>query len=167
MSTRATIKHQRDPTTGNGYHLFRDMADQDDEPPVYLELRGVDFEAAIAGDDGQVLVTIPWVWAVALGLLRDEGQQTPTPPDISYADWIEAKLLQVRGYHMEKPIRTRLRAVGDNAQQRHQLPQPPRLSDVCQLSEANLLEVYDFGFKSLAALKALLAEDGLHLGMGR
>lgn len=75
MSTKSTLKYNIDDKTGAGYHLYNDLADTfgDEEPgchPVYLELRGVDFDAICKQDfGGRVCVTIPREWAEKLGLV--------------------------------------------------------------------------------------------------
>ena len=73
MSTKQTIKYQRDDETGAGYHLYQDMLELDDNGngPVHLELNSIAFEAGsgwLSGGGG-VDVTIPRAWAEALGLV--------------------------------------------------------------------------------------------------
>ena len=63
MSTKCTIKH------GDDFHLYSDIMDQYDEdnaaePPIYLELRGVEFEAS----NHCITVAIPSHIAILLGL---------------------------------------------------------------------------------------------------
>ena len=68
MSARQSIKYERDERTETGFHLFTDCFDREREN-VFLELDGVVFESSFDGDKGTVLVTIPWAWAVKLGLV--------------------------------------------------------------------------------------------------
>jgi hypothetical protein len=44
MSTRCSIKHDRDEGTGQGFHLYEDMADERD--CVMLDLEGFTFETS-------------------------------------------------------------------------------------------------------------------------
>ena len=73
MSTRSSIKYELDDTTGNGFHLFGDVLDDEVDAPVYLELTGI-YAATLSYEDGHavVLVTIPRDWARKLGLLKKE-----------------------------------------------------------------------------------------------
>lgn len=76
MSTKQTIKYAIDDDTGEGFHLYRDMLEIDDNGngPVHLYLECVPFEAGAGGVD----VTIPQDWAVALGLV---AATEPCPTD--------------------------------------------------------------------------------------
>ena len=64
MSTKVTIQHHSEPGGAAGFHLYKDVLD-DDEGPIYLELTGVEFEAT----PKNVVVTIPRDWAKELGLI--------------------------------------------------------------------------------------------------
>ncbi|SJM92479.1 hypothetical protein [Crenothrix polyspora] len=69
MSTKCTIKYF-DEEDHNGFHLYTDGLDEfdtDNEPPVYLQLNGVEF---IASSPGNVEVRIPRAWAIKLGLIQ-------------------------------------------------------------------------------------------------
>ena len=79
MSTRSSIKYSR-PDDAPGYHLFDDVMDHEDDPPVYLELFGIEAEVRTSG---YVHVVIPRAMARELGLLpplachrRTEGIMT-------------------------------------------------------------------------------------------
>jgi hypothetical protein len=68
MSTRQSVKYEFDAGRQIGFHLFTDCMDRNREN-IFLELNGVIFESSFDGDKGSVLVTIPWAWAVKLGLV--------------------------------------------------------------------------------------------------
>jgi len=46
MSTRCTIKDDRDEATGQGFHLYEDLADESD--CVMLDLEGFTFETSVS-----------------------------------------------------------------------------------------------------------------------
>lgn len=74
MSTKSSIKWSR-PDVGPGFHLYYDVmdsfGDSRGEPPVYLQLDGVQVEVMTLENGGaSVTVTIPHNIAVELGLLR-------------------------------------------------------------------------------------------------
>jgi len=78
MSSRSTIKYERDENNGAGFHLFEDVLDEtvgnlddNDETPVYLELFRVPMANVSFGSDGNsVEVAIPREWARKLGMLQ-------------------------------------------------------------------------------------------------
>lgn len=62
MSTRSTIKDDRDEATGQGFHLHEDLMDKRD--CVMLDLEGLTFETSVSfapsgGLEMRVLVPIP------------------------------------------------------------------------------------------------------------
>lgn len=72
MSTKSSLKHERDEDTGQQFHLYEELFDEDH---VYLELTGFPFEAAssvsLSGiGPGRVAVQLPREWAVKLGLVE-------------------------------------------------------------------------------------------------
>ena len=80
MSTRCTIKDARDEATGQGFHLYEDLADERD--CVMLDLEGFTFETSVSvapsgRHESRILVRIPKRWARALGLIgRAESLET-------------------------------------------------------------------------------------------
>lgn len=77
MSTRCTIKDARDEATGQGFHLYEDLADERD--CVMLDLEGFTFETSVSfGPSGrqemQVLVRIPKRFARSLGLIANDNK---------------------------------------------------------------------------------------------
>lgn len=71
MSTKGTLKYERDEATKQQVHLYQDVFDEDH---VYLELVGFPFEAASSialssQGPGRVAVRLPNEWARKLGLL--------------------------------------------------------------------------------------------------
>jgi hypothetical protein len=72
MSTKTSLKYERDAATGQGVHLHKEIFD---EEYVYLEMNGFPFEAASSieltdkGPD-RIAVRIPNAWARKLGLLQ-------------------------------------------------------------------------------------------------
>lgn len=73
MSTRATLKYERDEATGEEFHLYREWLDEDH--CLMLELEGFTFEAAswVAPSgrrETRVRLRIPDEWARKLGLLE-------------------------------------------------------------------------------------------------
>lgn len=76
MSTRCTIKDARDDASGQGFHLYEDLAESDNS--VMLELEGFTFETSVSFDSSgdfhtRVLLRIPKRWARRLGLLPEAG----------------------------------------------------------------------------------------------
>ena len=72
MSTKNSLKYERDQATGQQVHLYQDAFD---EEHVCLELEGFPFEAASsAALSGQgparITVRLPNAWAQKLGLLE-------------------------------------------------------------------------------------------------
>jgi hypothetical protein len=77
MSTRCSIKHDRDEGTGQGFHLYEDMADERD--CVMLDLEGFTFESSVSfapsgRPDMRVLVRIPKRFARTLGLISNDSK---------------------------------------------------------------------------------------------
>lgn len=73
MSTRASIKYEHDPATGQGFHLYREAFDEAGAF-VYLELDGFPFEAVSsielsASGPTRLAVRLPEAVAQRLGLL--------------------------------------------------------------------------------------------------
>ena len=75
MSTKSSIKWKNRDDGRPGYHLYTDVLDSfdTDEPPVYLELNGVDVEVQTLENGAHVTVTIPDSIAKELGLLRPDA----------------------------------------------------------------------------------------------
>ena len=71
MSTRSTIKYERDENSGAGFHLFEDVLDDnpDNEATVYLELFHVPMVNVLCCHGNCVEVEIPREWARKLGML--------------------------------------------------------------------------------------------------
>lgn len=74
MSTKVSIKYERDERGEGWFHLYRECMDEDTY--VYLELGGVHFEASTSDDlsgNGlrHVAVRLPNDWAIKLGLLGE------------------------------------------------------------------------------------------------
>jgi len=72
MSTRCTIKHERDESTGQEIHLYEDLLD--DRDCVLLEVEGFTFETEVSvAPSGRIvtraLIRIPKPWARKLGLI--------------------------------------------------------------------------------------------------
>ena len=77
MSTRCTIKDDRDEGTGQGSHLYEDLADERD--CVMLELEGFTFETSVSfapsgRPEMRVLVRVPKRLARSLGLIANDGK---------------------------------------------------------------------------------------------
>lgn len=77
MSTRCTIKDDRDERTGQGFHLYEDLADESD--CVMLEFEGFTFETSVTfapsgRPEMQVLVRIPKRFARSLGLIANDSK---------------------------------------------------------------------------------------------
>jgi len=71
MSTKVSLKCERDKASGQQIHLYREIFDEDH---VYLELAGFPFEAsssiALSGQGpDRVAIRLPHEWARKLGLL--------------------------------------------------------------------------------------------------
>lgn len=73
MSTKCTLKWKEHSECEPGYHLYDDVLDgfdENQEPPVYLRLDGVQVELATLGRGGvSVTVALPRMIARELGLL--------------------------------------------------------------------------------------------------
>jgi hypothetical protein len=85
MSTKGSLKYERDEVSGGWFHLYREVFDEEGTF-VYLELGGVPFECASSAglsSQGQssVTVRIPEEWARKLGLVgsTEETPQAKTP----------------------------------------------------------------------------------------
>ena len=79
MSTKVTLKYEREETTGGWFHFYREVFDEDTY--VYLEFGGVQFEAASStylSDEGptSVSIRIPDAWTRKLGLIKRSKPQT-------------------------------------------------------------------------------------------
>ena len=77
MSTRCTIKDDRDEATGQGFHLYEDLADERD--CVMLDLEGFTFETSVSfapsgRPEMRVLVRIPKRFARPLGLIANDSK---------------------------------------------------------------------------------------------
>ena len=82
MSTRCSLKHERDEATGQGIHLYEDLMDGRD--CVMLEVEGFTFETSVSVQlsgrlDTRVQLRIPKHWARKLGLIGDK----PTQPGVA------------------------------------------------------------------------------------
>ena len=77
MSTKCSIKWKNRDDGRPGYHLYTDVLDSynTDDPPVYLELNGVDVEVQTLENGAHVTVTIPGSIAKELGLLRRDAAE--------------------------------------------------------------------------------------------
>ena len=72
MSTRSSIKWKEHTKDSPGYHLYNDVLDSEDDPPVYLRLVGVQVELETIGESGaSVMVTLPREIARELGLVSN------------------------------------------------------------------------------------------------
>lgn len=72
MSTRKTLKYERsEEGNGDGFHLFDDLLNRGESPPVFLELIGTEFSAESWDGGMSVTVSIPRDWAVKLGLIEE------------------------------------------------------------------------------------------------
>ena len=78
MSTRSSIKWKEQTEDGPGYHLYDDVLDFDDDPPVYLRLDGVHVELETGEDGASLTVTLPRSIARELGLVPNTGIKPPT-----------------------------------------------------------------------------------------
>ena len=77
MSTRCTIKDARDDATGQGFHLYEDLADERD--CVMLDLEGLTFDTSVSfassgRPEMRVSVRIPKRFARLLGLIANDGK---------------------------------------------------------------------------------------------
>lgn len=77
MSTRCTIKYERDEATGQEIHLYEDLLD--DPGCVLLEVEGFTFETSVSAApsgrlDTRALLHIPKVWARKLGLIPIDSE---------------------------------------------------------------------------------------------
>jgi hypothetical protein len=83
MSTKVSLKYEREETTGGWFHLYREVFDEDTY--VYLEFGGVPFEAASSidlSDKGptSVSIRIPDAWARKLGLIKRSKPPSRSEP---------------------------------------------------------------------------------------
>ena len=72
MSPQCTIKNTRDKGTGQGFHLYEDLVQDED---CVMELEGLPFETSTfftshGTFDTRILLTIRRGWAHELGLLQ-------------------------------------------------------------------------------------------------
>jgi len=72
MSTKVSLKHDCDHTTGQAFHLYEECFE---DGQVYLELEGLPFEAVSSAmlseqSPTRLVVRLPNVWARKLGLLE-------------------------------------------------------------------------------------------------
>jgi hypothetical protein len=77
MSTRCTIKYERDEVTGQEIHLYEDLLD--DPGCVLLEVEGFTFETSVSVApsgrlDTRALLRIPKPWARKLGLIANDSK---------------------------------------------------------------------------------------------
>jgi hypothetical protein len=77
MSTRCTIKYERDEATGQEIHLYEDLLD--DPECVLLEVEGFTFEASVSVApsgrlDTRALLRIPKPWARKLRLIANDSK---------------------------------------------------------------------------------------------
>ena len=77
MSTRCTIRDAREEATGQGFHLYEDLADERD--CVILDLEGFTFETSVSfapsgRPEMRVVVRIPKRFARSLGLIPNKGK---------------------------------------------------------------------------------------------
>ena len=72
MSTKRSVKWKERTNEGPGYHLYNDVLDADDDPPVYLRIDGVHVELETIGESGaSVTIVLPRGIARELGLVHD------------------------------------------------------------------------------------------------
>jgi len=83
MSTKSSIKYQKDTIDGPSFHLFEECHDAGPDRPVYLELSGVQVELETQTSGAMVTVRIPREWARALGLLTSRAQVGTTGNPLS------------------------------------------------------------------------------------
>jgi hypothetical protein len=79
MSTKSSLKFERDDATGELFHLYNEIFDDD---YVYLEVEGFHFEAAssmdLSGKWGpRLTLKLPNAWARKLGLIGDDFRRRP------------------------------------------------------------------------------------------
>jgi hypothetical protein len=84
MSTRGTIRLERDEATGQGIHLYREVFD--DVNHLYVALEGFHFEAAssmnLSGEWGpRLTLKLPNEWARKLGLIAVAPQSDQATAD--------------------------------------------------------------------------------------
>ena len=77
MSARCTIKDHRDEATGQGFHLYEDLAHESD--CVMLDLERFTFEASVSfapsgRPEMRVLVRVPKRFARSLGLIANDSK---------------------------------------------------------------------------------------------
>lgn len=81
MSPQCTIKNTRDEGTGQGFHLYEDLVQDED---CVMELEGLPFETSTfftshGTFDTRILLTIRRGWAHELGLLPEESIPSDAP----------------------------------------------------------------------------------------
>jgi hypothetical protein len=76
MSTKDILRQERDDKTGQRFHVYSEMLDEDGD--VYLELEGFHFHAAssdaMVTGNPQLVVRLPREWAKKIGLLTGEAK---------------------------------------------------------------------------------------------
>ncbi|WP_175980015.1 hypothetical protein [Caballeronia zhejiangensis] len=75
MSTKSTIKWREQTETAPGFHLYDDVFDAEDDPPVYLQIDGINASVSIIGDSASVTLALPRELARALGIIKGEPPQ--------------------------------------------------------------------------------------------
>ncbi len=79
MSTKSSIRSERDNETRTGFHLYEDIFE---EGCVYLKLEGIPFEATYMPVSDEVpanpsvTLRFPMEWAKKLGLLKNDAEPT-------------------------------------------------------------------------------------------
>jgi hypothetical protein len=77
MSTKSSIKRKEHTSDSAGFHLYDEVLDFEDDPPIYLRLDGVQVELATLGDGGaSVTLALPRAIARELGLLPQQSALT-------------------------------------------------------------------------------------------
>jgi hypothetical protein len=77
MSTKATIKYRDTTTNQNGYHLYYDLAEDDDI--VFLEVENTRVELHANGKFAIATIGIPREMAQELGLVQEKKMVARTP----------------------------------------------------------------------------------------
>lgn len=74
MSTKSSIKWKEPTADGPGYHLYEDVLDFEDDPPVYLRLDGVQVELETCDGGASITLALPRAIARELGLLTPNAE---------------------------------------------------------------------------------------------
>lgn len=73
MSTKSSIKWRDNIGIIPGYHLYNEVLDDGDDPPVYLRLDGVHVDLHTHSEPGvSVTITLPRELARELGILKED-----------------------------------------------------------------------------------------------